>query len=106
MSDSEDPIDPVDEGGDDLFGDEDDGSLPPASPKEQALDDDELASDPEEEENRRRRRNDDDDDDEERGPEHDVKQNIIIDMTAYRHPVPKPTDGSVSFLRESRSVTY
>lgn len=96
MSDSEDPIDAIDDGGDDLFGDDDDqelGSQAPASPRERVLDDDDLASDPEGYDTARRR---DYDDDEEREPEHDVKQHVIIDMTAYRHPVPKPTDGSVS----------
>lgn len=92
MSDSEDPIDPIDEGGDDLFGDDDDlGSQPPASPNEKVLDDDDLASDTERDRHARQR-----DDDEEREPDHDVKQHIVIDVTAFRHPVPKPTDGSVS----------
>lgn len=99
MSDSEDPIDPVDEGGDDLFGDEDEGSQAPASPRERVLDDDDLASDPDEDRDARRRDYDDD-----RQAEHDVKQHIVVDTTAYRHPVPKPTDGSVSHSKLSQAL--
>lgn len=89
MSDSEDPIDPIDEDGDDLFGDEGDEGDNVASPTEQILDDDDLASDPEGETYARNR----DDDD---APQHVETLRRIMDASAYRHPIPKPTDGVVS----------
>lgn len=81
MSDSEDPVD-VPEGGDDLFGEESDNERP--------LSDHELE--------------DDDDDrqrDEDRGGEDDgpveFKQTRVQDQVVYRHRVPKPKDGVVSW---------
>ena len=102
MSDSEDPIDPIDDdGGDDLFGDEpDDGEQPAAaSPKERVLDDDDLASDPEGD-TYARYRNDDQDRDQD-----EVRERIVLDVTAYRHPIPKPSDGVVSFCPLSQVET-
>lgn len=90
MSDSEDPIDPIDEGGDDLFGDDDDGDVI-ESPKERVLDDDDLASDPEGETYNRYR-----DDDDTRQQDEVTRETMIADVTAYRHPIPKPSDGIVS----------
>jgi RNA polymerase-associated protein LEO1 len=93
MSDSEDPIDPLDEidedGGDDLFGDEGDGEE--ASPKARILDDDDLASDPDGENYGRYRDYDDDQQHQE------VKDRVVMAVQAYRHRVPKPSDGAVRF---------
>jgi RNA polymerase-associated protein LEO1 len=88
MSDSEEPIDPIDEG-DDLFGDEDEEADGLRSSKERVLDDDDLASDPEADD---RPRHYDDADETERVET--VRR--IMDATAYRHPIPKPSDGVVS----------
>lgn len=90
MSDSEDPIDPVDEGGDDLFGDEPDEADVSASPKERVLEDDDLASDPEEQDTYPRYRDDDGTQDQD-----EVRERVVVDVTAYRHAVPKPSDGVV-----------
>lgn len=98
MSDSEDPIDPVDEG-DDLFGDEDEEADGLKSPKERVLDGDDLASDPEGD-TYARGRDDADADDAERVET--VRR--IMDATAYRHPVPKPSDGVVS--SSLRSISH
>jgi RNA polymerase-associated protein LEO1 len=94
MSDSEDPIDPLDEGGDDLFGDEGDDEI--ASPKERVLDDDDLASDPEGDTYARYR------DDDQAQPE--VKDRVVMAVQTYRHRIPKPKDGAVS-LPASHSTT-
>ncbi|KAF4461356.1 Leo1 [Fusarium albosuccineum] len=93
MSDSEDPIDPldeVDEGGDDLFGDEGDEEV--ASTKERVLDDDELASDPEGD-NYARYRNDDDE------QQFQTRDRVVMGVKTYRHRVPKPKDGALRILR-------
>lgn len=87
MSDSEEPIDPIDDG-DDLFGDEDEEADGLKSPKERVLDDDDLASDPEGDAHPRHY---DDADETERVET--VRR--IMDATAYRHPIPKPADGVV-----------
>lgn len=88
MSDSEDLIEPIeetDEGGDDLFGDDE-----PASPPARILDDDELASDGHEGSYARDHDHDDDED-----QRQEVRDRIVMAVTAYRHRVPKPTDGAV-----------
>ena len=93
MSDSEDPIEPIDEGGDDLFGDEgDEGSEAVASPKERILEDDDLASDAEGDTYARYR------DEDQARDQDEIRERIVVDVTAYRHPVPKPSDGVVSLL--------
>lgn len=92
MSDSEDPIDPVeaDEEGDDLFGDENGEER--ASPKEQFFDDDEeLASDPDEDSRPRHRNGFDDDAD---GVQ-ETRDRVVMAVPTYRHRVPKPKDGAV-----------
>lgn len=92
MSDSEDPIDPIDEGGDDLFGDEpDEGDEGATSPKERVLEDDDLASDPDGDTYARYR-----DQDDQARDEDEVRERIVVDITTYRHPIPKPSDGTVS----------
>lgn len=88
MSDSEDPLDAIDEGGDDLFGDEDEDEA--GSPAPRVLDDDDLASDP--------------DDDAEPRERHDygsqqvqeTKERVVMAVTTYRHRIPKPQDDTVS----------
>lgn len=90
MSDSEDPIDPIDEGGDDLFGDEGDEDV--ASTKERVLDDDDLASDPEGD-SYARYRNDDDDQ-----MQFQTRDRVVMGVKTYRHRVPKPKDGAVSLV--------
>lgn len=88
MSDSEDPLDQIDEGGDDLFGDDDDAG----SPAPRVLDDDDLASDPED--TGERRRYDDDD----AQVQHETKEKVVMAVQAYRHRIPKPKDNIVSTL--------
>ncbi|CAM1506923.1 Fc.00g065640.m01.CDS01 [Cosmosporella sp. VM-42] len=95
MSDSEDPIEPLDEGGDDLFGDEDDEL---ASPKERVLDDDELASDPEGD-TYPRYRNDEDDQ-----AEQDTKDRVVQTVQTYRHRIPKPKDNALRVLRVPKFI--
>ena len=94
MSDSEDPIDPIDEdGGDDLFGDDDDIDIP-ASPKARNLDDDSLASDPEGDDEPRHSQA--------RARSHTAEaesrfQNVnIMETTIDRHRLPNPSDNTVS----------
>lgn len=88
MSDSEDPIDPVDEGGDDLFGDEEDDIV---SPKERVLDDDELASDPEGDTYARYQNEDDDQ------TQRVTKDRVVMAVRTYRHRIPKPKENAVGF---------
>lgn len=87
MSDSEDPIDIVDDGGDDLFGDEDDENAP--SDAGNVLSDRELASD----------RGDDDIDarrhDEDEEPA-EFREKLVAEVPLYRHRIPRSKDGSVS----------
>ncbi|KAM5355853.1 hypothetical protein ACJ41O_002499 [Fusarium nematophilum] len=96
MSDSEDPIDPLDEGGDDLFGDEGDDDASP--PKERVLDDDDLASDPEGD-SYARYRNDDDEQ-----VQHETRDRVVMGVKTYRHRVPKPKDGALRILRVPKFI--
>jgi RNA polymerase-associated protein LEO1 len=89
MSDSEDPIDPIDEGGDDLFGDDDDIDVA-TSPKPQALDDDDLASDPEEDSRPAYTR-----DDQPLSPRGPVAENRVAELSTARHHIPRPSDDTV-----------
>lgn len=91
MSDSEDPLDQIDEGGDDLFGDEDDAGSP--APRIVDDDDDDLASDPDD--TGERRRYDDDDNQ----VQHETKEKVVMAVQAYRHRIPKPKDNIVRKLR-------
>ncbi|KAM0564314.1 hypothetical protein ACHAPJ_000524 [Fusarium lateritium] len=91
MSDSEDPIDPIDEGGDDLFGDEGDDDIVPT--KEPVHEDDELASDPEGD-SYARYRNDDDDQ-----AQVQTRDQVVMGVKTYRHRIPKPKDGALRILR-------
>lgn len=87
MSDSEDPIDALDEtGGDDLFGDSgDDESRAP-----RVLDDDDLASDPDEDPDARRREYEDED-----AQPHETRDRVVMGVQTYRHQIPTPKDGTV-----------
>ncbi|KAH7170942.1 Leo1-like protein-domain-containing protein [Dactylonectria macrodidyma] len=96
MSDSEDPIDPLDEGGDDLFGDE--GDEEAASPKQRVLDDDELASDPEGDSYSRYRNYEDEQ------PQHETKDRVVMAVQTFRHRVPKPKDGALRVLRVPKFI--
>lgn len=87
MSDSEDPLDAVDEGGEDLFGDEGDDEV--ASPPGRELPDDDLASDPDEDADARHRDYDD-------ALPQETRDKVVIEQPTYRHRVPKPRDGMVS----------
>lgn len=87
MSESEDPLDAVDGGGEDLFGDDDDEG--PASREAHVLGDDDLASDLDDDADARPR---DDDDAIPQG----TRDKVVIEQPTYRHRVPKPRDGMVS----------
>lgn len=89
MSDSDEPIDHIEEEGDDLFGDDDDVQV--KSPKQRVLDDDDLASDPEDDGGRRDYGGYDD------APQ-ETKDRVVMGVTTYRHRIPKPKDGQVRLL--------
>ncbi|KAJ6782318.1 hypothetical protein PWT90_08641 [Aphanocladium album] len=96
MSDSEDPLDQIDEGGDDLFGDDDDAGSP--APRVVYDDDDDLASDPEDD--GRRRRYDDDDNQ----VQHETKEKVVMAVQAYRHRIPKPKDNILRVMRVPKFI--
>ncbi|RGP61134.1 rna polymerase-associated protein leo1 [Fusarium sporotrichioides] len=96
MSDSDGLIDPIDEGGDDLFGDEGDDDIVPT--KESVDEDDELASDPEGD-SYARYRNDDEDQ-----AQLETKERAVQTVTTYRHRVPKPKDGALRVLRVPKFI--
>ncbi|OAQ90880.1 Leo1-like protein [Purpureocillium lilacinum] len=98
MSDSEDPLDVVDEGGDDLFGDEDEEA---ASPQERVQEDDDLASDAGE----------DDDGDARRGGYYDsepqeTRNRVVIEEQTYRHRIPKASDDMLRVLRVPKFIKF
>lgn len=86
MSDSEEPIDIPDEGGDDLFGDEGDDMI---SEIGDIASDRELGSDREDDEANARRR-----DDENGGRV--FRDRLVTEVPLYRHRIPRSKDGSVS----------
>ncbi|KAJ6446025.1 Leo1-like protein [Purpureocillium lavendulum] len=101
MSDSEDPLDVVDEGGDDLFGDE--GDEEAASPQERVRENDDLASDLEED--------DDNDDDARRRDYYDAepqetRNRVVIEEQTYRHRIPKASDGMLRVLRVPKFIKF
>ncbi|PHH90046.1 hypothetical protein CDD83_4647 [Cordyceps sp. RAO-2017] len=98
MSDSEDPLDAVDEGGEDLFGDEGDDDA--ASPAPRVLRDDELASDPDEDLDARHL---DDDDD---APPQETRDKVVIEQPTFRHRIPKPSDGMLRILRVPHFIKF
>jgi RNA polymerase-associated protein LEO1 len=87
MSDSEDPIDIADEGGDDLFGDEGDDDA--MSEIEKAVSDRDVASDREDDELDTRRH---DDDEEPR----EFREKLVAEVPLYRHRIPRSKEGGVS----------
>lgn len=91
MSDSEDPIDIPDEGGDDLFGDE--GGDDALSEIENAQSDRGLASDREDDELETRSL----DGEEQLGA---GRPKLVADVPLYRHRIPRSRDGSVSSSRK------
>ncbi|SPJ74616.1 related to LEO1 Extremely hydrophilic protein [Fusarium torulosum] len=93
MSDSDEPIDQIDEGGDDLFGDDGDDDIVPT--KEPVHEDDELASDPEGDSYARYRDRDDEDDQ----AQVQTKDRVVLNIKTYRHRIPKPKDGALRVLR-------
>ena len=100
MSDSEDPIEQIDEideeGDDDLFGDA--GDEEADSPKARILDDDELASDVDGESYARYR------DEDGHEQQQETRDRVVMAVRAYRHRVPKSNDGAVrSHCRSTRT---
>lgn len=91
MSDSEDPIDVPDEGGDDLFGDEDDDAI---SEIEKALSDREIVSDREDDDVDARRH------DEGEEPR-EFREKLVVEVPLYRHRTPRSKDGGVSRSRST-----
>ncbi|RYC62721.1 hypothetical protein CHU98_g3485 [Xylaria longipes] len=92
MSDSEDPLDLADEGGDDLFGDEE---QEPRSDRERYLSDNELAS----ERDAAERDGVDNDDDDEAMQAEQTKDEIVMDVALSRHRMPKMKNGTfLSFM--------
>lgn len=89
MSDSEDPIDNVDDVGDDLFGDDDDDQ--PLSEVADAPSDRDLASDRDGDERRDQQSGDEDE-----PLEFSEKKTQEVPM--YRHRIPMSHDGGVSFF--------
>lgn len=87
MSDSEDPIDVPDEGGDDLFGDEDDDAL---SDIEKAVSDREIVSDREDDDVDAPRRHEEDEEPRE------FREKLVAEVPLYRHRTPRSKDGGVS----------
>ncbi|UNI14873.1 hypothetical protein JDV02_001456 [Purpureocillium takamizusanense] len=99
MSDSEDPLDVVDEGGDDLFGDE--GDEETSSPRERVREDDEPTPDA----------GGDDDDDAQRGRYDDsepreTRNRVVIEEQTYRHRTPKPSDGMLRVLKVPKFIKF
>ncbi|KAK3995374.1 hypothetical protein QBC44DRAFT_320229 [Cladorrhinum sp. PSN332] len=92
MSDSEDPIDIADEGGDDLFGDEDVDDA--GSPADNAPSDRDIASDREDDDAGGRTQGNYDD-----GEEQDLPDLVVTDVPLYRHRIPKSKDGSLHTFR-------
>ncbi|KAI0428946.1 Leo1-like protein-domain-containing protein [Xylaria sp. FL1042] len=91
MLDSEDPIDLADEGGDDLFGDEE---PEPKSDRERYLSDNELAS------NKDATEHDGVDyDDDEAMQTEQTKEEIVMDIALSRHRMPKIKNGALQSLR-------
>ncbi|CEJ90504.1 hypothetical protein VHEMI06287 [[Torrubiella] hemipterigena] len=92
MSDSDEPIDHIDEEGDDLFGD-DDGDAQVSAPRQRVLEDDDLASDPDEDRDAGDYGRYDGD-----APQ-ETHDRVVMGVTAYRHRIPKPKDGALRVMR-------
>lgn len=94
MSDSEDPIDNVDDGGDDLFGDDD--ADQPLSEVEDVRSDGDLASDRDEDEPRERHSGDEDE-------PLVFNEKKTQEVPLYRHRIPRPQNEKVGFHSALRS---
>lgn len=94
MSDSDEPIDNIDEEGDDLFGDDDD--VQTSAPRQRVLEDDDLASDPDEDRNAGDYSRYDAD------VPQETHDRVVMGVTAYRHRIPKPKDGTVRSILLAR----
>ncbi|RYP74408.1 hypothetical protein DL771_003075 [Monosporascus sp. 5C6A] len=103
MSDSEDPIDLPDEGGDDLFGDADDGAQ---SDQERVLSDRDLASDHDDDGQGRQDGLGPDGVDEEENDQVIEKQINIMSVPMYRHRTPKTKDGSLQSMRVPKFLKW
>jgi RNA polymerase-associated protein LEO1 len=86
MSDSEDPVDLADEGGDDLFGDDEPETN---AERERYLSDTELDRDAVE------RDDDDMDRDDDAMEIQQTKEEIVMDVALSRHRIPKTKNGTV-----------
>lgn len=91
MSDSEDPIDIPEDGGDDLFGDGGDDA--PSEAEKNVSEQEQASERGEDEEGDAHAR----DSDEEAG---DVRDKLVAEVPLYRHRIPRSKDGSVSGSRE------
>ncbi|AEO70330.1 uncharacterized protein THITE_2121623 [Thermothielavioides terrestris NRRL 8126] len=91
MSDSEEPVDIPDEGGDDLFGDEGDDAI---SEIENAASDRQVASDQEDDERESRRYSHDEDEE-----PREFREKLVAEVPLYRHRIPRSMDGSLHSLR-------
>ncbi|KAI1124711.1 Leo1-like protein-domain-containing protein, partial [Nemania abortiva] len=100
MSDSEDPIDfGEEEGGDDLFGDEE---PEPKSDRERYLSDNELASDRDGPERDGIDRYDDD----EATQTQQTKEEIVMDIALSRHRMPKIKNGTLQSMRVPNFLNF
>ncbi|KAF4594699.1 Leo1-like protein [Ophiocordyceps camponoti-floridani] len=93
MSDSEDPLEAVDEGADDLFGEEDAASPAPRH-------DDDLASDPDEAADAQNV------DDEDAQHLQETRDKVVADIPTYRHRIPKPKDAMLRILRVPKFIKF
>ncbi|TGJ85328.1 hypothetical protein E0Z10_g3462 [Xylaria hypoxylon] len=98
MSDSEEPVDFADEGGDDLFGDEEPDHK---SDRERYLSDNELASDRDAADH-----NGVDYDDDEAMQTQQTKEEIVLDISLSRHRMPKLQNGTLQSLRVPNFLTF
>ncbi|PHH64567.1 hypothetical protein CDD81_4346 [Ophiocordyceps australis] len=102
MSDSEEPLDMIDEGGEDLFGEED--AEPESPPRAPALDDDDdedrLDSDGDNEPDQRHRQ------DASATPPQLTRDKVVIEQPTYRHRIPKPSDGILRVLRVPKFIRF
>ncbi|KAI0195462.1 Leo1-like protein-domain-containing protein [Astrocystis sublimbata] len=103
MSDSEDPVDLADDGGDDLFGDED---AEPNASRERYLSDDELASDKDADERNGTARGYGDDDNEDTMQSQQTKNEIVMDVALNRHRMPKMKNGSIQSFRVPQFLSF
>ncbi|KAI0468738.1 Leo1-like protein-domain-containing protein [Xylaria cf. heliscus] len=97
-SDSEDPVDLADEGGDDLFGDDE---PEPRSDRERYLSDNELAS-----ERAATERDGADNDDDDDMQAQQTKEEIVMDIALSRHRMPKIKNGTLQSMRVPQFLSF